>query len=590
MSTHFFKSGMMRVINWCCKSTGIWALGITVCLFGLTFLLITPVYDQPDDPTMGLVVSGYGNADGPDEHLIYSNVVIGLILKKLYLTAPLVPWYGAYLLLIQFLAHWILLYALLLLNRDYRCVLGYILFFLVVGVYCLTHTQFTTTAFLAGMAGLAVILASLFLDSEGAHHSWLKWIGALCLIASSLIRYASFQLLILASVPLLLVALYQLFKVIKFKTYLIPAAVAVVGVLGCKMYDTHFYQKDNDWRNFIEYHAAAAEVSNYVLVPYTEETRPAFDNVGWSYTDYFMIRNFNYLDPETFSLANLRNFNNQKNALNLRKHPPIMQARVDAFKTAFTNPVTVFCIIAAIFFASFNQKLCWQRSIVKWLLMWSALIMIGLIIYRKLPERLFISLAALPLYLSLLLNLPHLVSQIEKKKFKKYLVFRMGVLLLFLVASVSVWGQVKRSDERVNATVEFKNDLNNLKEMWPDKLFLTTCRFPVDLFLPLDNQSEIQGLKWLYLTGRQRSPLFQQKMKVYGIHSPYTELYETDRLYLIMHPRLIPLFKLYIKQHFGVDLEIKSIYEGGHFRVYRVIDPEKNKSTNAEIEYSVKKE
>ena len=581
---------MMRVINWCCKSTGVWALGITVCLFGLTLLLITPVYDQPDDSTMGLVVSGYGNVDGPDEHLIYSNVLIGLILKKLYLTAPLVPWYGIYLLLIQFLAHWILIYALLLLNRDYRCVLGYLLFFLVVGVYCLTHTQFTTTAFLAGMAGVAVILASLFLDSEGSHHSWLKWIGALCLIASSLIRYASFQMLILASVPLLLVTLYQLFKVTKFKPYLVPAAVAVVGVLGCKMYDTHYYQKDNDWRNFIEYHAAAAEVSNYVLVPYTEETRPVFENVGWSYVDYFMIRQFNYLDPEGFSSANLRNFNKQKNALNLRKHPQVMQARVVAFKTAFTNPVTVFCFVAAIFFASLNQRHYWQRSIVKWLLVWSTLIMLGLIIYQKLPERVFIPLTALPLYLSLLLNLPNLVSQIKKMKFKKYLVFRTGVLLLFLVASVSVWGQVKRSDQKVKATVEFKNDLKNLKEIWPDKVFLTACRFPVDLFLPHDNQSEIQGLKWLYLTGRQKSPLFEQKMKVYGIHSPYTELYETDRLYLILHPRLIPLFKLYIKQHYGVDLKIISIYEGGHFRVYCVSVAETNKNTNAETEYSVKKE
>ncbi|MCA9020920.1 MAG: hypothetical protein KDA74_12300, partial [Planctomycetaceae bacterium] len=238
---------------------------------------------------MGLVVSGYGNAGGPDEHLIYSNVLIGLILKQLYLTAPLMPWYGAYLLLVQFLSHWILLYALLLLNRDYRCVLGYLLFYLVVGIYCLTHTQFTTTAFLAGMAGLAVILSSLFLDSKGPHCRWLKWMGAILLIASSLIRYPSFQMLILASVPLLLGTVFHFFKVIEWKRYLIPAAVAVIGVFGCKIYDTHYYQVDDDWRNFISYHAAAADVSNYVQIPYTEKTRFVFDKVGWSLIDYLMV-------------------------------------------------------------------------------------------------------------------------------------------------------------------------------------------------------------------------------------------------------------------------------------------------------------
>ncbi|KAA0140535.1 hypothetical protein FYZ48_04455 [Gimesia chilikensis] len=590
MPTHVIKTEMIRVINWCYKSTGIWTLGITICLFALTFLLITPAYDQPDDPTMALVASGYGNVDGPDEHLIYSNVLIGLILKQLYLTAPLVPWYGGYLLLIQFLAHWILLYALLLSLRDYRCVLGYLLFYLVVGVYLLTHIQFTTTAFLIGMAGLSVILVSLFLDSKGSHCRWLKWLGALCLIISSLIRFASLQMLVLASAPLILVCVFHNFKVINLKPYLVPAVVAIIGISSCKFYDTHYYQQDEDWRNFMQYHAAAAQVSNNVLVPYTEETRKVFDDTGWSHADYLMIRDFNYLDPDTFSSANLKRFDKQKNATNLRKHPQVLQARVNAFKNLFTNSVSVISLIAAIFFASLNQKNCWQRSIVKWLLMWSALIMLGLIIYKKLPERVFIPLTALPFYLSLLLNLPDLSSQIKNQKFKKHFVFRTGVLLLFLAATASAWGQVKRSDLMVMGNIRFKNDLKNLQESWPDKVFLAQCRFPVDLFLPLDNQSEIQGMKWLYLTGRQKSPLFQQKMKEYGIHSAYTELYETDRLYLIMLPRFIPLFESYLKQHYDVDLEFKNVYSGRHFQVYRVSTSARDKNTNNEMEHSAIKE
>ena len=590
MSTHIIKTEMIRVISWCYKSTGIWTLGITICLFALTLLLITPVYDQPDDPTIALVASGYGNVDGPDEHLIYSNVLIGLILKQLYLTAPLVPWYGGYLLLIQFLAHWILLYALLLSIRDYRCVLGYILFYMVVGVYLLTHIQFTTTAFLIGMAGLAVILVSLFLDSNGSHCRWLKWLGALCLIISSLIRFTSFQMLILASVPLFLICAFHYFKVIKLKTYLVPAAVVILGVAGCKMYDTYYYQQDDDWRNFMQYHAAAAEVSNYVLIPYTEETRKVFDDTGWSHADYLMIRDFNYLDPVTFSSAKLRNFSKQKKAMNLRKHPPVMQARMKDFKNVFTNTVSLLCIIAAIFLASLNEKHCWHRSIVKWLLMWSVLIMLGLIIYKKLPERVFIPLTALPFYLSLLLNLPDIFSQLKNKKFDKHFVFRTGVLLLFLAASVSVWEQVKLSEFKVKGNIRFKNDLRTLQEKWPDKVFLTQCRFPVGLFLPLDNQSEIQGMKWLYLTGRQKSPLFQQKMKEYEILSAYTELYETDRLYLIMLPRFVPLFETYLKQHYDVDLEFKNVYSGGHFQVYRVSTSERDKNTNNEMEHSAIKE
>ena len=172
MYARVFQSVVFRPLNWCCKSTGVWALGVTLCLFGLTFLILTPVYDTNDDPSMALVASGYGNVGGADEHLLYSNVLIGIVLKRLYEAAPLVPWYGSYLLLIQFLVHWVLLYVLLLLNRNYVSVLVYCLFYLVVGVYCLTHLQFTTTAFLAGMAGLSMILASIMLDAQRLHCGW----------------------------------------------------------------------------------------------------------------------------------------------------------------------------------------------------------------------------------------------------------------------------------------------------------------------------------------------------------------------------------------------------------------------------------
>ncbi|WP_417383348.1 hypothetical protein [Gimesia sp.] len=422
---------------------------------------------------------------------------------------------------------------------------------------------------------------------KGPHCRWLKWIGAALLIAASLIRYPSFQLLIFASLPVLLFTLYHLFKSIHFKKYLLPGVVAVIGVLGCKIYDTQYYQQDQDWREFMEFHAAAADVSNYVLVPFEKETKPAFDSAGWTFIDYLMIRNFIYLDPVTYSSENLHKFSSQKKELNLRKYPPVMQARAIAFKDAFTDPVTVICFVAACFFAYLNKKGVWQRSVIKWLLMWSMLIMIGLIIYKKLPDRVYIPLSVLPFYFSLLLNLPELVSNMKKWNYNKALVVRSGVLLLFLAATFSVWKQVGRADRRLIHNAGFKSDLIKLKHMHPEKVFLACCTFPVGLFLPLENQSEYRGFKCLYLTGRQGSPLFQQNMKAYGIHSPYTELYETDRLLLISHPKMIPLLKLYFKQHYDVKLDFEKINAGIYFHVYQMSLPETKKSSKNDTAYSV---
>ncbi|WP_298868972.1 hypothetical protein, partial [uncultured Gimesia sp.] len=104
----------------------------------------------------------------------------------------------------------------------------------------------------------------------------------------------------------------------------------------------------------------------------------------------------------------------------------------------------------------------------------------------------------------------------------------------------------------------------------PNKIFLAVATFPIERMLPLDNQSEIKDLKYLWLTGRQNSPLFQEKMREYQIRSPFRELYETERLLLIFHPKMNPILKGYLKQHYGVDVTLQSVMEGGYFHIYKV--------------------
>ncbi|QDT91678.1 hypothetical protein Pan161_33400 [Gimesia algae] len=49
----------------------------------LMLRFVTPTHDLNDDPSMSLVVSGYGYAMGPAEYLIYSNIMIGVLLKNI---------------------------------------------------------------------------------------------------------------------------------------------------------------------------------------------------------------------------------------------------------------------------------------------------------------------------------------------------------------------------------------------------------------------------------------------------------------------------------------------------------------------------
>jgi len=552
-------------------SPGTFAVAVVSCLFLLTLLFMTPAYDVNDDPAMALVSSGFGTINGPDEHLIYTNVLIGKLLKQLYQMTPLIPWYGCYLLLVHFISYCLLLYVLLLLDRQWLSLTGFLLFYLGTGIYFLTHLQFTSTAFLLGLAGLSLILTNLIVDAKGDRHHWLKWGGALCLIASSLIRLPAFQMLVLASLPLLLAVAFQFFRQVKVSSYLAPAILTVIGVLGCAAYDQHYYQQDEGWQTYKTHLAAVAELINYVQIPYKDQTKPLFDEVGWSNYDFWMMKDWFYLDPEVYNVTRVEDFKKRSQEYTLWKFPEVMHYRITSAKAAFLNPIFLFCFIGSILIIRQIENKSWQRRTVKWMLGWTVLLMFWLLIYLKLPERVYIPLGCFPFFIAIFFNAANSSRQTELEQAQQRPSVYWGTLVLFLVVGILVWNQKHWSDQVVSINQRFKQDLKQLHQQMPDRVFLAWAPFPIDCFLPLDDLSESKDLKYLWLTGRQNTPLFQQRQSAYQIKSPYTDLYETDRLLLISNPVSNRNLQGYLKQHYGVNVKFQTVFKGGYFRVYQVI-------------------
>ena len=70
------------------------SLGITVVLFVIFFIMFVPRYLSNDDVGMTIIASGIGGNGSPNEHLLFTNVLIGLMLKSLYTRVPFFPWYS----------------------------------------------------------------------------------------------------------------------------------------------------------------------------------------------------------------------------------------------------------------------------------------------------------------------------------------------------------------------------------------------------------------------------------------------------------------------------------------------------------------
>ena len=106
---------------------------------------------------MNAIAAGRAFVDRPDEHLVFSNVLVGRPLKALYEFAPRVPWYGSLLFLTACLALWSICFVCLR-RPDSEWTIGLTGFFLWVGgIPVLTQLQFTRIAFLAGLAGLLLL-------------------------------------------------------------------------------------------------------------------------------------------------------------------------------------------------------------------------------------------------------------------------------------------------------------------------------------------------------------------------------------------------------------------------------------------------
>ena len=91
---------------------------VVLALQLLTVVVFRPSYETNDDVFMTMIASGKGLCPAPDEHLIFTNVIVGQGLKRLYSACPGFPWYGCYLLLVHYAAQVAMAYCTLVAGRT----------------------------------------------------------------------------------------------------------------------------------------------------------------------------------------------------------------------------------------------------------------------------------------------------------------------------------------------------------------------------------------------------------------------------------------------------------------------------------------
>ncbi|GAB4092205.1 hypothetical protein [Flaviaesturariibacter terrae] len=226
------------------KSPLLRSLALNAVLFGLTLLLLRPVYGTVEDVYVLYQLSG-GFGSAPTELLHYNHIlnpILGYGLKTLFIHAPGVNWYTAALLVGHFVACTVISACLLRRYAGWAGCLCYCFFFFVFEARFLGSINFSNSALILALAGLLLVLSEATMRDRP--RTGVLIVAASLVVAASLFRIHSWLPLLLLLAPLgLLVRGWRL----RGRIALVAAAALLTVFLLHLFQEQHYRRNSPGW-------------------------------------------------------------------------------------------------------------------------------------------------------------------------------------------------------------------------------------------------------------------------------------------------------------------------------------------------------
>jgi hypothetical protein len=533
------------------------ALYGSVVFFVAALVLFEPVYRTNDDAVMNLIAAGVVLVDSPHEHLLYTNVLIGLPLKWLYTAAPHFPWYGWYLIGSLFLAGVGLAYALLSVNATGKQLLLVLLFFLAVLLPSVNVLQFTRVAFLDTLAGLFLLLACL---SGSVPRVPASVAAAVLLVLGSLIRFEAFLLAGHFMAPAFVFTAWRVrdwAATRRVALVLVPAGLVCVAL---NWFNGFYYAHSPGWEEFYAFNTARAQVIDYARVTYSDRTRGAFDAVGWSAVDLEMMEHWFYADEQRYSLEKVRSLAAAMGVgdWDMRwRTPAVLKAKVLA------DPEVHYLLFIGICCTALMGAGGWSLALVGLEFALAAAVATGLHFAYYLPSHVLFPLATAPLAVAIFYARGSL--SFWGTTWARRIGGALGAALLVAAVGLTVLacGWRWRLDQAVRKRNHDVMALIQRRHPGPDQLYViwADCLEIHRLVSPLGDVRPLESFKCLHLSTTLRTPFARARLQQFGITDLCRALCERDDVFLVSnpYPRWNNVFDRYVKEHYGLQLDWKRI-------------------------------
>ncbi len=570
-------------------------------LFAIVLSVYTPAYETNDDVAMSMIASGTGIAGRPDEHLIFTNVLIGLVLKQLYTQMPSIPWYGISLLAVHFLSHVAVLYALLKWRYRRAVVFCDLILFATMGVQLLTRLQFTSTAIWSVECGLFLAMNGLSLrrDAVGRGGWGMLALGAALMIWGSLVRFNSYIAVMAISAIPLSILVWQLDRSMApqsrvWRTALTAIVFTQFAAFGLHAAHQRYYSRDPAWREYLVFNQYRAKINDYCWTRYTKETQPVFDRVQWSENDHNMVRSWYFDDPLIFS---------QQKMQSIVEGYAWPDATVSLLqKKDWWRAILIHESLWPLW-ALIPLQLWWSRgrcfAICHFLLLTASLgvILCGLMSLKEPPSRVYLPLfAVLGLYMLYLMRdgkastaassgpiLPPAGQTSPRRGVILYRTLAHGFASAVLIAVAILgllFGQSRASvdsQKAVSANRKLHADLTKIAPSEFDLLVCWGCSFPLESILPLESPDRLRNRHLLGLGWLQQTPVNDAVKRRFGIQDLPVALLDNPHVSLIASKYEVYFYQIYIREHYHLEVDWNLRFEGEVLNVYKPVRRGANK-------------
>ena len=272
--------------------------GVSLLVLVLLLWLLPPRYASNDD--MNLLFLTNGGLSYPTSYLVYTNVLLGSIIKHCFMVIPTLNWFTVWTLLVFI----IVFYGFTIQYLDHHSI--YLLILFEISLYFVLIHSYNYTTMAIGITLLAGF--GLYHKLKTNPLDWL-WIitYCVCFIYAFWLRYDSFLLGALMLSPWYVPLLIDLVAKRSYK--LIITGLTTLSLIGISYGIDQWIGSNDQYDRYHAYESILHTINDYEYIEdystkYADHSH-FYVNQGISVNTFDLLRHYTYADPDFFTLQRL---------------------------------------------------------------------------------------------------------------------------------------------------------------------------------------------------------------------------------------------------------------------------------------------